>query len=86
MVTLDQATPTGEAQQRDLLATMQAGVSAATGLSPAESLERLEADLGISADRMSADHHDEVASVEGVEVGVFAAHGTWEFFAETEPD
>lgn len=82
MATLDQATPTGEAQQRDLFATMQAGVSAATGLSPGESAERLRADLDVSADDMSADHHNEVARVEGVRVGVFAAHGTWEFFVE----
>lgn len=86
MATLDQATPTGESQQRELFATMQAGVSAATGLSPDEAGERLRSDLDISADDMSADHHNKVAQVEGVSVGVFAAHGTWEFFVEKKPD
>lgn len=86
MATLDQATPTGEAQQRELFATMQAGVSAATGLSPEEAQERLHDDLDVSADDMSAEHHNEVARVEGVSIGVFAAHGTWEFFVEKKPD
>lgn len=86
MATLDQATPTGETQQRELFATMQAGVSAATGLSPDEAGERLRSDLDVSADDMSADHHNKVAPVEGVSVGVFAAHGTWEFFVEKKPD
>lgn len=86
MATLDQATPTGEAQQRGLFATMQAGVSAATGLSPDEAGERLRSDLDVSADDMSADHHNKVARIEGVSVGVFAAHGTWEFFVEKKPD
>lgn len=86
MATLDQATPTGKAQQRHLFATMRAGVSAATGLSPDEAEDRLHADLDVSTDDMSADHHNEVARIEGVSVGVFAAHGTWEFFVENKPD
>lgn len=83
---IDQATPAGPQQATDLLATAGAALSAATGLSPEEAGQRLEADLGMSEERASTDHHNEVARVEGFTVGLFVAHGTWSFYVEKEAE
>lgn len=86
MATLDRASPKGTAQRNALFAAMQAGVSAATGLSPEASAQRLRGDLDIAPEGMAAEHHSATARVEGVDVGVYAAHWNWEFFVEKEPE
>lgn len=74
--------PVGAQQRRDLLATVRAAVSAVTGLSPAEARQRVAADLDVTEDTVGDQHHDATAEIEGVTVGVFAAHGTWELFLQ----
>lgn len=85
-VTADNISPVGTEQRRDLVAIVDAAVSAVTGLSPAEARQRVEADVGLSKDTVVEDHHGQTAKVEGVTVGVYAAHGTWEFFLQKKPE
>jgi hypothetical protein len=85
-VTADNISPVGTEQRRDLVAIVDAAVSAVTGLSPAEARQRVEADVGLSKDTVVADHHGQTAKIEGVTLGVYAAHGTWEFFLQKKPE
>jgi len=85
-VTADNISPVGTEQRRDLVAIVDAAVSAVTGLSPAEARQRVEADVGLSKDTVVEDHHGQTAKIEGVTVGVYAAHGTWEFFLQKKPE
>jgi hypothetical protein len=85
-VTADNISPVGTEQRRDLVAIVDAAVSAVTGLSPAEARQRVEADVGLSKDSVVEDHHGQTAKIEGVTVGVYAAHGTWEFFLQKKPE
>ena len=85
-VTADNISPVGTEQRRDLVAIVDAAVSAVTGLSPAEARQRVEADVGLSKDTVVEDHHGQTAKIEGVTLGVYAAHGTWEFFLQKKPE
>lgn len=86
MVGAGNIVPVGIQQRRDLVAVVTAAVSAATELSPAEARRRVGTDLDLTEDTVGEDHHGETARIQGVTAGVFAAHGTWEFFLHKKPE
>lgn len=74
--------PVGTQQRLDLVAIINAAVSATTDLSVEQARQRLAADLGLAGEAAVGEHHSATTDIDGVTVGVFAAHGTWEFFIE----
>lgn len=78
--------PSGAEQGTAIIGTMNAALAASTGLSPDESMRRMETDLAMSEDQIDAASHDEVAEIEGYDVEVSSFDGEWEFWIATGPN